>query len=154
MGMPASGAMRAPMLAVVCLAAWCCAPGASAAPSEGPHRVGTVAARCGSRSEDASAKTMTRTAETAAETFSTDHNGEYTHMTRSALHAIEPTLALTHRAARRQEEKAYLSEAWGSSDAYRVTARAFNGDTFTIERQPGVGVARFARVCGRRLPEW
>ena len=34
-----------------------------------------------SKANDAAAKSQARTAETAAETYSTDHNGEYTGMT-------------------------------------------------------------------------
>jgi type IV pilus assembly protein PilA len=45
-----------------------------------------------SKANDASAKVQARTAETAAETYSTDHNGEYTGMTVGELQKIEPTL--------------------------------------------------------------
>ena len=45
-----------------------------------------------SKANDASAKVQARTAETAAETYSTDHNGVYTGMEIKELQAIEPTL--------------------------------------------------------------
>jgi type IV pilus assembly protein PilA len=44
------------------------------------------------KANDAAAKVQARTAQTAAETYSTDHNGEYTGITAGALQTIEPTL--------------------------------------------------------------
>jgi len=45
-----------------------------------------------SKANDASAKVQARTAETAAETYSTDHKGEYKGMSIAELQAVEPTL--------------------------------------------------------------
>ncbi|HWX87154.1 MAG TPA: prepilin-type N-terminal cleavage/methylation domain-containing protein [Solirubrobacteraceae bacterium] len=45
-----------------------------------------------SKANDAAAKTQVRTAETAAETYSTDHNGSYEGMTTGELQKIEQTL--------------------------------------------------------------
>ena len=45
-----------------------------------------------SKAIDASAKVQARTAETAAETYSTDHNGEYKGMSVAELQALESTL--------------------------------------------------------------
>jgi type IV pilus assembly protein PilA len=45
-----------------------------------------------SKANDASAKSQVRTGETAAETYSTDNNGEYTSMSTALLQKIEPTL--------------------------------------------------------------
>jgi hypothetical protein len=92
---------------------------------------------------------LVRTAETAAEVFSTEHGGAYTHLTPRRLHAIEPTILLTRRAAVR-EHFAYLIHASGTVERYRVTAEALNDDTFTIERRPQ-GIVRVGRVCGRHV---
>ena len=45
-----------------------------------------------SKANDAAAKSQVRTGETAAETYSTDNNGEYLNMTTALLQKIEPTL--------------------------------------------------------------
>ncbi len=45
-----------------------------------------------SKASDAAAKTQVRTGQTAAETYSTDNNGEYLNMTTALLQKIEPTL--------------------------------------------------------------
>src|SRR3984885_1874147 len=42
-----------------------------------------------SKAYDASAKEMARTAQTTAETYATDHNGEYTGMSVAELHSYE-----------------------------------------------------------------
>src|ERR1700694_3384164 len=43
-----------------------------------------------SKANDAQAKEMARTAQTAAETYATDHNGSYTGLATAALTSIEP----------------------------------------------------------------
>ncbi len=48
-----------------------------------------------SKATDAAAKSQARTAETAAETYSTEHNGEYTGLSVLELGTIEPTLKET-----------------------------------------------------------
>ncbi len=45
-----------------------------------------------SKANDAAAKEQVRTGETAAETYSTDNNGNYTGMTTAKLQETEPTL--------------------------------------------------------------
>ena len=44
------------------------------------------------KANDAQAKEMARTGQTAAETYATDHNGSYVGMTTAGLQAIEPSL--------------------------------------------------------------
>src|SRR3954453_1699951 len=44
------------------------------------------------KAKDASAKEAVRTAETAIETYATDHDGKYTGATAAALKTIEPSL--------------------------------------------------------------
>jgi type IV pilus assembly protein PilA len=50
------------------------------------------------KASDAAAKVQARTAQTAAETYGTDHQGEYTGMEVEKLREIEPTLKETNAA--------------------------------------------------------
>jgi len=68
-----------------------------------------------SKAQDAGAKVLARTAETAAETYSTEHNGEYKELSTAEVKKIEPTLG-EEKAAKllKAEEKAgggYIVEA-------------------------------------------
>ena len=45
-----------------------------------------------SKAYDSLAKTLAQTSQTAAETYSTEHNGEYTTMSPAALKEIEPSI--------------------------------------------------------------
>src|ERR1700746_1164625 len=45
-----------------------------------------------SKATDSSAKELSRTAETVAETIATDNNGNYTNVTTANIHASEPTV--------------------------------------------------------------
>jgi type IV pilus assembly protein PilA len=84
---------------------------------------------------DASAKEMARTAETTAETYSTDHNGEYAELNTEGpkkLHEYEPSIAASSAEAK---GGAYVSAVAATSNTYTVTATAANtGDTFSIAR--------------------
>jgi len=81
---------------------------------------------------DASAKSQVRTAQTAMETYATDNNGDYSAATKSALVAIEPTLADTGSST--------LSAPSGlSATGYTLTSvAATTGDTFNITDANGV----------------
>ena len=80
-----------------------------------------------SKATDASAKTQARTAETAMETYSTSHNGEYTGGTKAELIAIEPTLGDT--------TSAVLGETTSvAQNTYTVTSTSKSGTTFSITR--------------------
>jgi type IV pilus assembly protein PilA len=79
---------------------------------------------------DASAKELAHAAATAAETYSTEHNGNYEGMTPAKLKEIEPTLQTTAGSG-----QAYLSGVEPTANSYNVIATADNtGDTFTITR--------------------
>jgi len=83
-----------------------------------------------SKASDASAKELARTAQTTAETISTDNNGEYTKVgTKGELKGYEPSI--------REEAgggEAYISGAEGTATTYKVTAKSTNGDTFSVSR--------------------
>ena len=86
------------------------------------------------KANDASAKELARTAQTAAETSATDHNGSYTAVTGpAALNTIEPTINYT------DTSQAELTGALGSATGYSVVAQAaVTGDSFTITNANGV----------------
>ena len=71
-----------------------------------------------SKAKDGAAKVLVRTAETAAESYATDHSGTYTGMSIAELQAIEPTL----------KEK---------SSAELVTAEATGANGYLIEAKIG-----------------
>jgi type IV pilus assembly protein PilA len=88
-----------------------------------------------SKASDAAAKTQVRTGETAAETYSTDHNGEYESMVTASLTAIENTLSDTSSAT--------FKVVSAKGNEYKVESIA-NGtkDKFFIERTAAGGIAR------------
>src|SRR5881227_3354523 len=73
-----------------------------------------------SKANDASAKELARTAQTAAETFATDNNGSYTGMDANALNGIEKTIPLAN-----SNNNAYLVSATptGAGDGYTVVTK-------------------------------
>ena len=94
------------------------------------------------KANDASAKELARTAQTTAETIATDHSGDYTTVSPTALHTTEPSIPTAVNG-----NNAYISAASGSSTGYTVTATAgapsSGPDTFTITNAGGV----ISRTC-------
>ena len=103
----------------------------------------------GHRSADAAAKELARFSEVVAETYATDHNGYYGGLSPARLRSLASSITITARHARRHHEDAYLSAASGTADSYIVTAKALNGDTFTIRRLADGGTEHRATVCGK-----
>ncbi|MBA3808899.1 MAG: prepilin-type N-terminal cleavage/methylation domain-containing protein [Solirubrobacterales bacterium] len=94
-----------------------------------------------SKANDASAKVQVRTAETAAETYSTDHNGEYTGMTAGELQAVEPTL--------KETSSAELTVGAVTATSYIVTSKSVaTKNTFTIERTATGEINRTCKAKG------
>jgi type IV pilus assembly protein PilA len=88
-----------------------------------------------SKANDAAAKSQARTAETAAETFATDHNGEYTGLELAELQKIEPTLNDTSSAT--------LTVSGVGVNTYKVTSESnATKDKFSIERTSTGGISR------------
>lgn len=81
-----------------------------------------------SKANDASAKSQARTGQTAAETYSTDHNGEYgASMNTAALEAVEPTL--------KDKSSATFSVAASTATTYTVKSVSnATKDEFEIKR--------------------
>jgi type IV pilus assembly protein PilA len=101
-----------------------------------------------SKASDASAKELARTAQTTAETISTDNNGSYSTIKAPAdLAAVEKTIptAISTSAA-------YLSGGTEieSGEGYEVVATAMpSKDTFTIKRDKNGVVTRTCTVGGK-----
>jgi type IV pilus assembly protein PilA len=92
-----------------------------------------------SKATDASAKELARSAQTAAETYSTDHNGSYANMTAAALNTIEPTISTAVSTT-----DAYLSNVTvsGNGTGYSVTTTSPSTNTFTVTRDATGATAR------------
>jgi type IV pilus assembly protein PilA len=92
---------------------------------------------------DAAAKEMARTAQTTAETYATDHNGEYAELNAEGpkkLHEYEASIAASSGEAK---GGSYISAVAATSNTYTVTATAANtGDTFSIARNSGGEISR------------
>lgn len=86
---------------------------------------------------DASAKAMARTAQTAAEIVAADNSASYERVSPAELNRVEPAISVASRAS-----SPYLSAASGAKDEYSVTAKAPNGDEYTITRNALGEVAR------------
>ncbi len=84
-----------------------------------------------SKATAAQAKELARTAETTAETFSTDNNGSYEGISTTKLHEYEPSIVTA-----KNGKEAYLKEAAEVEKGvgYKVAAEGTEGATFTIER--------------------
>lgn len=92
------------------------------------------------KAKDASAESLARTAETAAETYATDHNG-WAGLSQAALQGIEATIPIAAGG-----NNAYLSDAespaapgtsTGTNSAntsYSVTVTSTDGNTYSIAR--------------------
>jgi type IV pilus assembly protein PilA len=91
------------------------------------------------KASDAAAKEVVRTGETTAETYATDHGGEYKGMSLQILHEYEPQLQTNAG-----NSNAWLSvaESQESGAGYKVTATSTNGDTFTITKAGNGAVTR------------
>jgi len=93
-----------------------------------------------SKAVDSSAKALVNTAETTVETYATDHNGEYTGLTKaSQLQEYEKGLTI---AAGKNE--AYVKEALATEEGkgYKVAAVATNGAEYTITKNKEGEVTR------------
>ena len=86
--------------------------------------------------EDAAAKELALSAEVAAETYATDHNGNYTGLTPAVLHSYESLIQIGPGGGNAYIARQYGVSVWppGVGRAYSVTATSASGDTFTIAR--------------------
>jgi type IV pilus assembly protein PilA len=90
-----------------------------------------------SKAFDADAKEMARSAETTAETISTEYNGNYAQVSAEALHETEPAVRIAPSAG-----EAYVSDVAATDDSYSITVKAVGGDELTITREASGDVQR------------
>jgi type IV pilus assembly protein PilA len=87
------------------------------------------------KAKDATAKAQVRSAQTAAETYASDHNGEYTGLEATKLKEIEPTL--------HDEGTAKLVKAEAKGGGFVVQSEAVaTKNKYSIERKEGGEVSR------------
>jgi type IV pilus assembly protein PilA len=86
---------------------------------------------------DTQAKALARTAQMAAETIATEHNGLYGNVSKLELNKIEPSVPIAASTT-----EAYVSAAGGGQTTYAVTATATNGDELTVTRNAAGEVTR------------
>jgi type IV pilus assembly protein PilA len=90
------------------------------------------------KASDSSAKELARTAETTAETYATDHGGNYEGLSAPELQKYEPTIL-----TKAGNGNAYLSAASSAAGTeYLVTATSTSGHTFTIKKEANGEVLR------------
>jgi len=92
-----------------------------------------------SKATASQAKELARTAETTAETFSTDNNGSYAGISAAELKKYEPSILTA-----KNGKEAYLKEAVvvEAGVGYKVVAEGTEGATFTIERNKEGEISR------------
>ncbi len=101
-----------------------------------------------SKAVDSGAKTLASTGETTAETFASDHNGEYTGMTLEELKKYEPSINTTKCGTGAPE--ACLKAVEATATSFKVTAEAANTATFSIERNEK---GELVRTCNKKAEE-
>jgi type IV pilus assembly protein PilA len=105
-----------------------------------------------SKATDAQAKELARTAETTAETYATDHNGEYKWGTEGIkeLQGYEKTIPSCPQA---KEACLKTASEVESGKGYIVTAEASDGATYSVEKTGGGEVKRECTVpTGQKAP--
>ena len=95
-----------------------------------------------SKAYDASAKELARTAQTTAETYATDHNGEYTGMTAAELEKYESGLKAC-ASEPPTGNACFKGVAKHTASEYEVETEAVNtGDVFKIKRESSGEIVR------------
>jgi type IV pilus assembly protein PilA len=104
-----------------------------------------------SKASDASAKELARTAQTTAETYATDHEGEYTGMTTAILKTYEPSIQTAAGSG-----NAFLNGEGATSvtelgKGYKIVATSTSGDTFEVIRnKEGIVERKCVQVAGSK----
>jgi type IV pilus assembly protein PilA len=101
-----------------------------------------------SKAVDSGAKTLASTGETTAETYSSDHNGEYTGLSIEELKKYEPSINTTKCGTGAPE--ACLKSVEATATSYKVTSEAPNGAEFSIERTTA---GELVRTCNKKAEE-
>ena len=85
-----------------------------------------------SKASDAAAKELVHSEQVAAESYATDHSGNYNGLTLALLNQYEATIQTSSG-----NGNAYASTPTGSANGFTVTAVATDNNTFSIVRNNG-----------------
>jgi type IV pilus assembly protein PilA len=100
-----------------------------------------------SKAYDSSAKTLAQTAQTAAETYATEHEGKYEFTKPEELKEIESSINVANN------NEAKLTVAKGTASTYEVTATAQNtGDEFTVKRGEKGEITHLCKSTKKECP--
>ena len=80
------------------------------------------------KAQDSEAKSTSKTAQTALETYATDNNGSYASATRANLKTIEPTLSSAASGANT------ITTLTTTSNSYTITVTSSSTNSFSIVR--------------------
>ena len=100
-----------------------------------------------SKATDSAGKELAHAAQTAAETYATDHSGNYQGMTVAALQTYEkalPSCPSTTNACLKT-----VTVGASPYEEYAVTAEATDAHTFTYTREPGGATKRTCTPTGK-----
>ncbi len=104
-----------------------------------------------SKATDASAKELARTAQTTAETISTDHEGTYGNVSKSELEKYEPTLKECTKKASELGYACVKAAAEKETGAgYEVETESVSGATYKIARDKNANVVRSCKAEGSK----
>jgi len=100
-----------------------------------------------SKATDSAAKELVRTAQTTAETYATDHSGNYLGMTIAGLQAYEKTIPSCPNSANACLKTVTVGAA--PYEEYVVTAEATDGHTFSVTRETSGATKRICTPTGK-----
>jgi type IV pilus assembly protein PilA len=100
-----------------------------------------------SKATDAAGKELVHAAQNAAETYATDHSGNYQSMTVAALQAYEKTLLSCPSVSNACLKTVTVGAA--PYEEYTVTAEATDGHTFSYTKEPGGSTKRTCTPTGK-----
>src|ERR1700733_13869529 len=100
-----------------------------------------------SKATDSAGKELVHAAQTASETYATDHAGNYQGMTVGGLQAYEKTLSGCPSSSNACLKTVTVGSA--PFEEYAVTAEASNGHTFTYTKEPGGSTKRTCTPTGK-----
>jgi type IV pilus assembly protein PilA len=100
-----------------------------------------------SKGTDSSGKELAHAAQTAAETYATDHAGNYQSMTIAGLQAVEKALPSCPNTSNACLKTVTVSAS--PYEEYTVTAEATDGHTFSYVREPSGNSKRTCTPTGQ-----
>jgi type IV pilus assembly protein PilA len=100
-----------------------------------------------SKATDSAAKELARTAQTTAETYATDHSGNYLGMTIAGLQAYEKTLPSCPNPSNACLKTVTVAAA--PYEEYAVTVEATDGHTFSVTREASGATKRTCTPTGK-----